>query len=234
MYGTSPMSAGSLSQWRKAKRQYLNQRSDIRYHFALKRWLDLILAGIGVVVIAPLLLLIAITVRLSSPGPILFIQERLGRYGQPFRIYKFRTMVAGAVHIGTGLDTFKGDPRVTTVGKILREYHLDELPQLFNVLQGDMSLVGPRPLLMSSLATYQDWEKRRLLVRPGVTAWEAVQGGLLNTVDERIALDVWYVDHWTIWLDLWILLKTIPVVLTKEGAYGENGSERGRESRIRS
>ena len=219
-----------LEQWRQAEQQYFSERPNIRLYLAMKRLLDILVAGIGLVVIAPLLLLIAIAVRLSSPGPVLFIQERLGRYGQPFRIYKFRTMVDGAVNLGAGLDTFKGDPRITAVGKVLREYHLDELPQLLNVLWGNMSLVGPRPLLMSSLATYQDWEKRRLLLPPGVTGWEAIQGGLLNTVDERIAFDVWYVDHWTIWLDLLILLKTIPVVLTKEGAYGENGSERGRES----
>lgn len=220
----------SPGQWHDANRSYLAERRGIRSHFALKRILDLVLAGLGVLLISPLLLAIAIAVRLSSPGPIFFIQERLGRYGRPFHIYKFRTMVDGAVHLGTGLDTFEGDPRVTAVGKFLREYHLDEFPQLFNVLRGDMSLVGPRPLLMSSLATYQDWEKRRLLMSPGMTAWEAVQGGLLNTIDQRIVLDVWYVDNWTFWLDLWILLKTIPVVLTKEGVYGENGSERGRET----
>lgn len=226
----TPSTIWSLAQWRQAERHYLNERPNIRFHLAMKRLFDILLAGIGLIGIAPLLVLIAIAVRLSSPGPILFIQERLGRYGQPFRIYKFRTMVDGAVNLGTGLDTFKGDPRITSVGKILREYHLDELPQLLNVLWGNMSLVGPRPVLMSSLATYQDWEKRRLLVPPGLTGWEAVQGGLLNAVDERIAFDIWYVDYWTIWLDFLILLKTIPVVLTREGVYGENGSERGRES----
>ncbi|MGP1383666.1 MAG: sugar transferase [Thainema sp.] len=226
----TPSTIWSLAQWRQAERRYLSERPNIRFHLAMKRLFDILLAGIGLIVIAPLLVLIAIAVRLSSPGPILFIQERLGQYGQPFQIYKFRTMVDGAVNLGTGLDTFKGDPRITAVGKVLREYHLDELPQLLNVLWGNMSLVGPRPVLMSSLATYQDWEKRRLLVPPGITGWEAVQGGLLNTVDERIALDVWYIEHWTIWLDCLILLKTIPIVLTKEGAYGENGSERGRES----
>lgn len=220
----------TVAQWRQAERNYLAERRGMRLHFAIKRLLDVLLSGIGVILISPLLLVIAIAVRLSSPGPILFIQERLGRYGRPFHIYKFRTMVDGAVNMGAGLDTFKGDPRVTRVGKFLREYHLDELPQLFNVLRGDMSLVGPRPLLMCSLSTYQDWEKRRLLVPPGVTAWEAVQGGLLNTIDERIELDVWYADHWTIWLDFWILIKTVPVVLTKEGVYGENGSEQGRQA----
>ncbi len=217
-------------QWHYAQHHYLAERRGLRIHLALKRLLDLGVAGLGVVVLSPLLLAIAVAVGLSSPGPILFIQERLGKQGRPFQIYKFRTMVDGAIHLGAGLDTFAGDPRVTLVGKFLREYHLDELPQLFNVLRGDMSLVGPRPLLPSSLDTYQDREKRRLLVPPGITAWEAVQGGLLNTIDQRLALDVWYVDHWTIGLDLWILLKTIPVVLTKTGVYGENGSERGRET----
>jgi len=230
MYTAS--SSWSLAQWRQAESNYLAERPYLRQHLVLKRLLDFLLAGIGLIIIAPLLAAIVIAVRLSSPGPLLFVQERLGRYGQPFRIYKFRTMVDGAVHLGAGLDTYEGDPRVTAVGKILREYHLDELPQLFNVMRGEMSLVGPRPLLMSSLATYQDWEKRRLLLPPGITAWEAVQGGLLNTIDERIALDIWYVDHFTLGLDLWILLKTIPVVLTKEGVYGENGSEKGRESQI--
>jgi lipopolysaccharide/colanic/teichoic acid biosynthesis glycosyltransferase len=225
-----PSAFWTLAQWRQVEAHDLAQRPYLRQHLVIKRVLDLLLAGLGLMVIAPLLGAIAIAVRLSSPGPIFFIQERLGRYGKPFRIYKFRTMVDGAVNLGAGLDTFAGDPRVTAVGKVLREYHLDELPQLFNVLRGEMSLVGPRPLLLSSLATYQDWEKRRLLLPPGMTAWEAVQGGLLNTIDERIALDVWYVDHFTVWLDLWILLKTIPVVLTRAGTYGKNGSEKGRES----
>ncbi|HEY9887298.1 MAG TPA: sugar transferase [Candidatus Obscuribacterales bacterium] len=202
---------------------------DRRRSLWLKRLLDVSLAGLGLVVVAPLLVAIAIAVRCSSPGPILFIQERLGQYGQPFKIYKFRTMVDGAVNFGAGLNTFKGDPRVTPIGRFLREYHLDELPQLLNVLRGNMSLVGPRPLMVAALATFSDGEKRRLLMPPGITSWEAVRGGLLNPIDERLALDVWYVDHWSIWLDLWILLKTIPVVLTKEGVYGHNGSEQSRE-----
>lgn len=219
-----------LEKWHHAAPGCGTAQPNRRIQWRVKRSLDWILAAIGVVLMSPLLLAIAIAVRVSSPGPILFVQERLGQYGQPFYIYKFRTMVDGAVHMGAGFDTFEGDPRVTSVGKFLREYHLDELPQLFNVLRGEMSLVGPRPLLMSSLATYSEQEMRRLLVPPGITAWEAVQGGLLNTIDERLALDLWYVDHWTLWLDAWILMKTVPVVLTREGVYGENGSERGRET----
>lgn len=220
----------TLDQWQTAEHAYLKERPEIRFHLALKRLLDIVLSSIGIILLFPVFILIAIAVRLSSPGPILFVQERMGRLGQPFHMYKFRSMVDGAVHIGAGLDTFKGDPRVTPVGKLLREYHLDEFPQLFNVLRGDMSLVGPRPLLVSSLQTYDNNEKRRLLMSPGVTAWEAVNGGLLNDVNERLKLDIWYIDHWTIWLDLAILARTIPVVLRKEGVYAEPGSQQSREA----
>ncbi|WP_286004378.1 sugar transferase [Geitlerinema calcuttense] len=218
----------TAEQWQQAERAYLAERPGLRVQLALKRLLDIILASLGMVGLLPVFALVAIAICLDSPGPIFFIQERLGKLGQPFPIYKFRTMVDGAVHLGTGLNTFEGDPRVTRIGKCLREYHLDELPQLWNVLRGEMSLVGPRPLLVACLSTYNNWEKRRLLVSPGITGWEAVKGGLLNPFDSRIALDVWYVDRWTLWLDLTILARTIQVVLNKEGVYGSNGSERSR------
>jgi lipopolysaccharide/colanic/teichoic acid biosynthesis glycosyltransferase len=128
-------------------------------------------------------------------------------------------MVDGAVNIGAGLRTFKGDPRITPIGKFLRDYHLDELPQLFNVLKGDMSLVGPRPLLPLELPNYSDHEKRRLLVLPGITAWEAVNGGLDNTREERMELDLWYINNWNFWVDLIILARTVLVVLRREGVY---------------
>lgn len=226
----SPTNAWTPRQWQQIQRQYLTSRPGLKFQLVIKRLIDIVLAAIGLMMIAPLLVIVALAVDLTSPGPILFVQERMGQFGQPFNIYKFRTMVDGAINLGSGLDTFEGDPRVTPVGKFLREYHLDELPQLWNVLRGEMSLVGPRPLLMSALPTYSAWEKRRLLLPPGMTAWEAVQGGLLNTIDQRISLDVWYVNHWSLGLDLRILLKTIPVVLSKEGVYGQHGSERGRET----
>lgn len=218
----------TAKQWQAAEQAYLAARPGLQVHLIFKRVLDVVLASLGLIILLPVLLIIALTVRLSSPGPVFFTQERLGKLGKSFTIYKFRTMVDGAIHLGTGLNTFKGDPRITWVGRVLREYHLDELPQLWNVLRGDMSLVGPRPLLVSFLATYNDREKRRLLVSPGITAWEAVNGGLLNTFEERIDLDIWYVDRWTVWLDFVILARTIPTVLHKEGAYGRNGSERSR------
>lgn len=209
----------TAEKWQEVAQAYLEERQGIRMRLAFKRLLDVAIASCALLILLPVLLAIALAVRLSSPGPILFCQERLGKLGTSFVIYKFRTMVDGAIHIGTGLNTFKGDPRATSVGKFLREYHLDELPQLFNVLRGDMSLVGPRPLLVSELQNYSNWEKQRLLLYPGITAWEAVNGGLLNDLNERIKLDVWYVDNWSLWLDVVILFKTIPVVLRKEGAY---------------
>jgi sugar transferase EpsL len=207
--------------WKAVEKAYLGRQKGMRGQLICKRCLDVAIASLALLILWPLLLIIAFAIRLSSPGPILFRQERLGKLGKPFIIYKFRTMVDGAVHIGTGLGTYKGDPRVTKIGKFLREYHLDELPQLFNVLLGDMSLVGPRPLLVSSLKIYDDTQKRRLLLPPGITAWEAVNGGLENSFEERLQLDVWYVDHWNFWLDLVILLRTIPVVLRKEGVYAK-------------
>jgi sugar transferase EpsL len=218
----------TAKQWNDAEQKHRMKHRNIVVYLAIKRVIDVTLASIGLIILSPLLIGVAIAVRCSSPGPIFFVQQRLGKLGRPFNIYKFRTMVNGAVHIGTGLDTFKGDPRITPVGRFLREYHIDEFPQLFNVLRGDMSLVGPRPLLMESLTTYQEWQKRRLLMLPGMTAWEAVQGGLDNDLDERLRLDVWYVDHWSLGLDLTILICTIPVVLRKEGVYAK-ASTHGQE-----
>jgi lipopolysaccharide/colanic/teichoic acid biosynthesis glycosyltransferase len=206
---------------KEVEQAYLKQRKGMQVQLVLKRLLNVAIASIAILILLPVFLAIALLVRLSSPGPILFRQERLGKLGTTFTIYKFRTMVDGAVNIGAGLNTFKGDPRITPVGKFLREYHLDELPQLFNVLKGDMSLVGPRPLLPLELPKYSDRQKRRLLVSPGITAWEAVNGGLDNTREQRIELDLWYVDRWNFWIDLLILARTIPVVLRKEGVYAK-------------
>jgi lipopolysaccharide/colanic/teichoic acid biosynthesis glycosyltransferase len=210
--------------WQEFENHFLEEHPKLKWQMVCKRILDVVSASIAVLILLPVLLVITLAIKLSSPGPILFCQERLGRLGKPFVIYKFRTMVDGAIHIGAGLDTFQGDPRITPVGKLLREYHLDELPQLFNILRGDMSLVGPRPLLTSTLATYSDWQKRRLLMPSGLTAWEAVNGGLENDLDERINLDIWYVDNWSFWLDIKIILLTIPVVLRKEGIYEKDSS----------
>lgn len=218
----------TIQKWKEVEQAYLSDRKGIIVHLTFKRLFDLLLSGILCLILLPVFTLIALAVRLTSPGPILYSQERMGRLGQPFKLYKFRSMIDGAARQGAGLATFKGDPRVTPIGLFLREYHLDELPQIFNVLRGDMSLVGPRPVLMPALPTYTDWEKQRLLMPPGITGWQQVNGGALNDIDERIKLDVWYVKNWTWWLDLVILLRTIPVVLLKEGVYGEDGWQIGR------
>jgi len=214
------------AQWHQCEKDYLRSRPGIKRHFFAKRCLDLAVASSGLALIWPLLLIVAIAIRLTSPGPALFRQKRLGQKGQNFTIYKFRTMVDGAVNFGTGLRTFEGDPRITPLGKFLRDYHLDELPQLLNVLKGDMSLVGPRPLLPSELALYDSRQKQRLLVLPGMTAWEAVNGGLDNSREERIDLDLWYVDHWNFWVDLRIIARTVLVVLRKEGLYEKSPNSR--------
>jgi lipopolysaccharide/colanic/teichoic acid biosynthesis glycosyltransferase len=220
----------TAEKWKEAEQAYLKKRKDIkiRLHLAFKRLLDVNVSATVCLIILPILIIVALAVRLSSPGPILFCQKRMGKLAKPFYIYKFRTMVDGAIHQGVGLDSFKVDPRITSVGKFLREYHLDELPQLLNVFLGDMSLVGPRPLLDVELPTYSESERQRLFMLPGITGWQQINGGELNDIDERLKLDVWYIDHWTSWLDIVIILKTIPVVLRKEGVYAADGWRRSR------
>jgi sugar transferase EpsL len=209
-------------EWQVIEKKYLRKHKNFQIQLFLKRLFDILLSSTAIIILLPVLILIALAVKISSPGPILFCQERLGRLGKPFVIYKFRTMVDGAINIGAGLNTFKGDPRITPIGKFLREYHLDELPQLFNILRGEMSLVGPRPLLVSTLSIYSNWQKQRLLMPPGLTAWEAVNGGLINNLEQRIQLDVWYVNNWNFWLDIIIIFRTIPVILRQEGVYEQD------------
>jgi sugar transferase EpsL len=191
----------------------------------IKRTLDLLLASAAVLVFSPILGLIAILVRVTSPGPALFRQSRLGLNGNVFTIFKFRTMV---VHKEVSLSesfTHNADPRITPLGRVLRDFRLDELPQLFNVIRGEMSIVGPRPLLPEFLAYYSEVDKQRLAMRPGITGWQQVNGGAQRAWAERIALDVWYIRHASIWLALKILWRTIGVALTREGVYASNESK---------
>lgn len=193
----------------------------MRIYWLIKRLIDFTIASVALIIVAPLLILIALAVKLSSPGPILFRQKRSGLLARTFTIYKFRTMVDGAIHQGTGADTYKGDPRITSLGQWLRDYHLDELPQLFNVIKGDMSIVGPRPLLPSNLDKYEDADKRRLFLAPGLTSWATVNGGLDNLEIERFRLETWYVEHWSFWLDLTIFWRTFGTILKRDGVYDE-------------
>jgi len=194
---------------------------------ALKRAGDVVLSAVGLIVLAPLMLAIAVAVRLTSRGPALFTQIRAGRKGKPFKILKFRTMchdaeqriaeVISPDELTEPMFKLRNDPRITTVGRYLRRASLDELPQLFNVLRGDMSLVGPRPLLMEYLPLYTPEQARRHEVRPGITGWAQVNGRNAVTWEEKFAYDVWYVDHRCTRLDLEILLRTITEVFAGRG-----------------
>jgi exopolysaccharide biosynthesis polyprenyl glycosylphosphotransferase len=197
----------------------------------LKRGMDLLCAGVGLLLLSPLLTLIALAIKLDSRGPVFFAQERVGRGGQTFRMLKFRTMRVGAdaekatlAHLNTSGDArlFKipNDPRVTRVGAILRKWSVDELPQLFNVLLGDMSLVGPRPFFEKDLATYHEHHFGRLGALPGITGlWQVSGRSSITDFEEVVRLDCEYIHRWSIWLDLEILLKTLPAVLRRTGAY---------------
>jgi lipopolysaccharide/colanic/teichoic acid biosynthesis glycosyltransferase len=186
----------------------------------LKRAFDIVVSSFLLVLGAPLFLVIAGGIFLSSPGPVLFRQERAGREGRTFVLYKFRTMHPGPSGAG---ETFAGDPRVFPFGRLLREYHLDELPQLWNVLIGDMSLVGPRPGLPSQVERYTERERGRLRVRPGLTGLAQVSGNNELEWSDRIEVDLQYAAHASFFLDLQILFRTIGTVLRKQGVYGPDG-----------
>jgi lipopolysaccharide/colanic/teichoic acid biosynthesis glycosyltransferase len=192
----------------------------------VKRCFDLAGAAGLLILLAPLMLMVAVVIKLDSPGSIFFRQQRLGKDGQTFHIWKFRTMVDNAVNLGAGLVTFQKDPRINRVGAWLRKYRIDEVPQLLNILNGEMSLVGPRPLLPEYLHAYSQRDRRRLLVKPGATGWQQVNGGSQNTWDERITLDLWYVDNWSLWVDLKVMLRTIPILLKADTVYGKDGWQR--------
>lgn len=195
----------------------------------VRRGMDIVGAVVGLVLGAPFLALIALAIRLDSPGPIIFRQMRVGAGGRLFEIYKFRSMHAGAeaeLEQLRDLDETDGpifkihdDPRMTRMGRFLRRTSLDELPQLWNVLRAEMSLVGPRPPLLDEVNGYVEWHKKRLEVRPGMTGLWQVSGRSLLSFDEMVLLDIYYIENWSLWLDFKILLRTIPQVLCGDGAY---------------
>jgi exopolysaccharide biosynthesis polyprenyl glycosylphosphotransferase len=200
-----------------------------RFQAATKRACDVLLSGLGLLLLAPVLGMVALAIKLTSRGPVVFRQERIGLRGQPFTLLKFRTMVAGADRL---LDSLRDqnqadgplfklhhDPRVTRIGRVLRRYSIDELPQLVNVLKGEMSLVGPRPPLASEVALYEEWQLDRLEVRPGITGLWQVSGRSQLSFDEYVRLDLFYVENWSIPYDLFILSKTIPLLVSARGAY---------------
>ena len=193
--------------------------------YFIKRILDIILSLIAIVILSPLLFIISVIIKLDSEGPILFKQERLGKGGKVFLIYKFRTMINNAEKKGTGLFTNENDPRITKVGTFLRKTSLDELPQLVNVLKGEMSIIGPRPPVPYHPYKYEDYseeQKLRFTVLPGITGYAQVNGRNEIEWDERIEYDVYYVKNWSLILDLGIIFKTVKKVFKKDGIYREN------------
>jgi exopolysaccharide biosynthesis polyprenyl glycosylphosphotransferase len=195
----------------------------------VKRAIDVVIAGLGLILAAPLMLLMAVMIKMESPGPVLFKQERVGKDGQLFTIYKFRSMVEDAEARKESLQALneadgplfkiKDDPRLTRLGRWLRRWSFDELPQLYNVLNGDMSLIGPRPALPGEVENYQEWHKRRLEMAPGLTGLSQVSGRSQLTFDEMALLDIYYIENWSPGLDTKILLQTIPKVILGQGAY---------------
>jgi lipopolysaccharide/colanic/teichoic acid biosynthesis glycosyltransferase len=189
----------------------------------VKHVLDPFMAALILCLLAPVLLAIAAAIILESGRPALFVQTRVGRNGRLFSVYKFRTMIQGAVHKGLGTTVAAGDDRLTRVGALLRAWSLDELPQLLNLLKGEMSLVGPRPTFEYQVAQYTPFQRRRLEMKPGITGWAQVNGRNALPWVQRIELDVWYVDHFSLLLDARILLRTIGVFVRREGLYGPEG-----------
>jgi lipopolysaccharide/colanic/teichoic acid biosynthesis glycosyltransferase len=190
----------------------------------LTRAFDLTVGGLGSILTSPLVLTLMVLIRLESPGDPVYTQIRVGRDGIPFRIYKLRTMVSGAEFHGAGLAIAEGDSRITRLGALLRRTSLDELPNLWNVARGEMSVIGPRPTLQHQVDAYTDRQRGRLAVKPGITGWAQVNGRASLAWSERIELDLWYVEHRSLRLDLEILRRTIAQVRGGGGVYkGDTG-----------
>jgi lipopolysaccharide/colanic/teichoic acid biosynthesis glycosyltransferase len=186
----------------------------------LPRVADLALAALGLLVGAPIVAVAAVAIKLTSRGPVIYRQQRVGREGQAFEVYKLRTMRMGADPVGVGTPVLEDDPRVTRVGRFLRRFSLDEIPNLMNVLLGEMAIVGPRPTLAAQVELYTPGQLRRLEVKPGLTGWAQVNGRAGIPWEERIELDVWYVDNRSPRLDLRILGRTFRMLTTGHGLYG--------------
>lgn len=192
---------------------------DKKLQRGVKRFFDITMSSIILIPCIPLFLVTAVLIKATSPGPVFFMQKRPGYRGCIFRIYKFRTMRIGSEKMVKGQEVAKDDARITSVGRFLRRSKLDELPQIINVLKGEMSLVGPRPERLESLADYDDVIKRRLDMLPGMTGLAQVSGNIYLSLQERYRLDVYYVEHFSLWLDIRILVRTVGVVVRGEEMY---------------
>jgi lipopolysaccharide/colanic/teichoic acid biosynthesis glycosyltransferase len=190
----------------------------------LTRLFDIVVGSIALAVSAPLQALAIVAIRLETPGHPIYRQHRVGKDGVPFEMLKLRTMVSGAEFQGAGLALNYGDPRITRVGKLLRRFSIDELPNLVNVVRGEMSIVGPRPTIQVQVDQYTDHQRRRLEVKPGLTGWAQVNGRASLPWHERIELDLWYVEHRSFRLDLRIITMTVRMLINGDGLYkGEKG-----------
>lgn len=193
----------------------------------VRRGLDVVLAFVGLAVTGPFLAVAALVIRLESSGHPIYRQRRVGRDGRPFEVFKLRTMVVGAEFMGKGLAVDAGDERITRFGALLRRTSLDELPNLINVLRGEMAIIGPRPTVQVQVDRYTDRQKLRLCSRPGITGWAQINGRASLPWHERIELDIWYLEHASPWLDARILGVTLWMALTGRGLYrGETGGWR--------
>jgi lipopolysaccharide/colanic/teichoic acid biosynthesis glycosyltransferase len=183
----------------------------------MPRIFDILIAALALAILSPLLFVAALAIKLTSPGPVVYRQRRVGLDGREFEMWKLRTMVQGSDPIGVGKIVYRDDPRVTAPGRLLRRTSLDEIPNLANVLRGEMAIVGPRPTIPAQVDDYTPRQKRRHEVLPGITGWAQIQGRAGIPWEERIELDVWYVEHRSLALDLRILLNTAWLVLTGQG-----------------
>jgi exopolysaccharide biosynthesis polyprenyl glycosylphosphotransferase len=218
-----------LENFRDVQLLSLSSAPDSELRLFFKRVIDVVLSAASLVVFLPVLLTIAVLIRITSPGPVLFRQTRCGLGGRRFMLYKFRSMINDAeqmraeLHQLNELDgpVFKisDDPRITPVGRGLRRFSLDELPQLWNVFRGDMSFVGPRPAVPEEVDQYEDWQRRRLRMRPGLTCTWVLEGRSHVDFNRWMQLDLKYIDNWSLWLDAKIFVRTIPIVLSGRGAY---------------
>jgi lipopolysaccharide/colanic/teichoic acid biosynthesis glycosyltransferase len=196
----------------------------------IRRAVDVVVSAVVLLVTAPLVALAMLAIRIESRGPVIYRQRRIGRDGVPFDVLKLRTMVDGAEHIGAGLAVNENDSRITRVGALLRRTSLDELPNLLNVLRGDMSLIGPRPTIPVQVASYTERQRGRLAIKPGITGWAQVHGRASLPWSERIELDLYYIEHRSLALDLRIVLRTPAMVLGGGGLY--KGSSGGWEGQL--
>jgi lipopolysaccharide/colanic/teichoic acid biosynthesis glycosyltransferase len=188
----------------------------------MNRAFDILIAAALLAVLAPVIALAAAAIKVETRGTAFFRQRRVGRHGEPFELWKLRTMVTGAEGMGAGIYITPGDSRITRVGALLRRFSLDELPNLFNVLTGDLAIVGPRPTVQEQVDGYTPRQRRRLEVRPGITGWAQVNGRTSLPWPERIELDVWYVDHRCPRLDLQIVARTVRMLASGHGLYSED------------